>query len=110
MISGDAGDGRESLVHASPVFLNGPKTGVDSGSLCVWQQCPVTPTTDIQVLREQILIKDCRKRAYSNGSSCIPVCIVLLYLVIILSKIINLQLQKVCKRGKEEQSPISAFF
>lgn len=69
MISGDAWDGRESLVHASLVFLNRPKTEVDSGSLCVWQQCPVTATTDTQALREQISIKSCSKRVYINGTS-----------------------------------------
>lgn len=36
----DAWDRRESLVHASLLFLNGPKTGVDSGSLCVATMSP----------------------------------------------------------------------
>lgn len=51
MISRGARDWRESLVHAPLLFMNGSKTGVDSGSLCV-AQWPVTATTDIQSLRD----------------------------------------------------------
>lgn len=57
MISGDAWDWRESLLHAPVLFMNGPKTGVDSGSLCV-AQWPVTATTDTQALRDQGHIKE----------------------------------------------------
>ncbi len=57
MISGDAWDWRESLTHAPVVFMNGSKTGVDSGSLCV-AQWPVTASTDIQALRDQGYVKE----------------------------------------------------
>lgn len=59
----------------------------------MWQQCPVTLTTDLQALREQIFIKDYRKSAYSNDSSCISV-------------ILYLQKQKICERGVKEQKLI----
>lgn len=52
LISGGARDWRESPVHAPLLFMNGPKTGVDSGSLCVAQWF-VTATTDVQALRDR---------------------------------------------------------
>lgn len=50
VISGGARDRRESLVHAPMLFINGAKTGVGLGALCVWQQWPVTAATDMWAL------------------------------------------------------------
>lgn len=67
---GGAWDWRESLVHAPMLFMNGPNTGVDSGSLCMATMACDSNYRHTGSQGPDIKEEDWGKRDYSTDTCC----------------------------------------